>query len=119
MPANDSQIGGDHYKAEYQYWDFAHDVRLPYVPATAGKYIARWRKKDGSVDLQKALHYLEKTIELNIAYVPSPKYYEHFWKFVLGSELHIQDAAALFFVLAGEWGLAAQALADLAKAGLG
>ncbi len=65
MPANDTQVGGSHYrKLDYQHWDFTHDCRLPWTIASATKYICRWRNKNGIKDLEKAIHYLEKAIEL-------------------------------------------------------
>ncbi len=64
MPsANERQVGGTHYKTEYEHWDFAIKIPLGYLEATSAKYLARWRKKDGIKDLQKAMHYLEKLIE--------------------------------------------------------
>jgi len=64
MSANERQVGGDHYKTEYQHWDFA--VRWQqnrYLESQATKYLSRWRKKAGLQDLEKASHYIEKTIE--------------------------------------------------------
>jgi hypothetical protein len=57
---NEKQIGGDHYQAEYQHWDFVADNGLGYLEGCATKYLARWPKKNGLQDLQKALHYCEK-----------------------------------------------------------
>ena len=64
MTANDSQIGGDHYAAGYQHWDFVDDCNMDYFQAQATKYMTRWRKKNGLEDLKKALHFLEKRMEL-------------------------------------------------------
>lgn len=67
MSANDTQVGGTHYKDfEYQHWDFAIDVELPWPIACATKYICRWRNKNGVEDLGKAVHYLEKAIERGV-----------------------------------------------------
>jgi hypothetical protein len=63
LDPNARQVGGVHYKTKYEHWDFAVDVRLPYLEATATKYVVRWRKKNGVQDLQKADHYVEKIIE--------------------------------------------------------
>lgn len=64
MDANDYQIGGNHYKIEYEHWDFVVDIKCPYLPAIALKYVSRWRDKGRPIeDLRKALHYLQKTIE--------------------------------------------------------
>lgn len=72
MEANDNQVGGDHYKSEYQHWDFVEDTKLPYLLAQITRYASRWRKKNGLEDLQKARHYVQKEKEthqqrLNIA----------------------------------------------------
>jgi hypothetical protein len=63
MSSNDKQVGGSHYKAEFQHWDWALALNLPYITGNITKYIYRWRKKNGLQDLQKALHYLEKQLE--------------------------------------------------------
>lgn len=68
MPANDIQIGGDHYKrrGEVQHWDTMCDLNVPYVIGCATKYVSRWRSKNGLQDLEKAIHYLDKFIERSI-----------------------------------------------------
>ncbi len=67
MSANERQVGGDHYKAKYQHWDLADDIKLPYFESAATKYLARWRVKNGLQDLEKSLHYLVKRRELFVA----------------------------------------------------
>lgn len=62
--ANDRQVGGEHYKATYQHWDFVTDAQLSYLEGCATKYLARWRKKNGTQDLEKALHYVDKMLEI-------------------------------------------------------
>lgn len=65
MQANNKQIGGNHYKeATIEPWDAVLDWKLGYLDGSAIKYIARWRKKGGVQDLQKAIHFLEKLIEV-------------------------------------------------------
>ena len=62
--ANQKQVGGTHYAGTTQHWDMvlsALDNR--YLEGNATKYLARWRKKNGVQDLEKAEHYLEKLIE--------------------------------------------------------
>lgn len=63
--ANQNQVGGTHYRSEYQHWDF---VRLclggRYLEGNVTKYVARHKRKDGIKDLHKALHYLDKMREL-------------------------------------------------------
>jgi hypothetical protein len=66
MPANDKQIGGEHYKmpGHEEHWDRAW--RLDYDPFQyiITKWVERWREKGGIQDLEKAKHALEKYIEL-------------------------------------------------------
>jgi hypothetical protein len=64
MKANERQIGGSHYRQDYQHWDFAADTPLNYFEANITKYITRWRSKNGVDDVKKAAHYLQKLIEL-------------------------------------------------------
>jgi len=67
MSANDKKI--PHYASEYQHWDLAITLPMGYLEGCSTKYIARWRRKDGIEDLHKAMHYLDKLIEV---YVPKP-----------------------------------------------
>lgn len=64
--ANDKQIDGNHYKkyGELQPWDVITAWGLGYLDGTALKYIARWRDKGGINDIKKAIHFLEKFIEV-------------------------------------------------------
>ena len=65
MNANDKQISGTHYKqVAIQPWDYVAANNLGYFEGSAIKYITRWRSKGGIADLQKAIHFLEKLIEL-------------------------------------------------------
>lgn len=57
-----AQEGGDHYQSEYQHWSWVTDIGMTYLPATATKYLTRWRKKNGLQDLMKAQTYLDKLI---------------------------------------------------------
>ena len=62
--ANDRQVGGDHYRTGgLQHWDVVWQYGVGYLEGTATKYVSRWRKKNGIVDLEKGLHTLEKIIE--------------------------------------------------------
>jgi len=67
--ANDKQIAGDHYKkyGDLQPWDVITTWNLGYLDGTALKYIARWRDKGGIEDIRKAIHFLEKFIEVEEA----------------------------------------------------
>lgn len=65
--ANDRQVGGEHYsKASkaIQHWDFAAAQNFDYFQGQITKYVARWKDKNGIIDLEKALHFLEKYIEV-------------------------------------------------------
>jgi hypothetical protein len=64
MSTNKIQIGGEHYKSNYQHWDFSVDVGMMGIDHTLTKYVSRWRKKNGLQDLQKAKHCCDKMIEL-------------------------------------------------------
>ncbi len=65
---NDVQYGGSHYKVvKYQPWDVVLDWELGYLDGTALKYISRWKKKNGLEDIRKAIHFLEKLLEVEEA----------------------------------------------------
>lgn len=65
--ANDIQVGGNHYKqfAGHEPWDVITAWDLGYLDGTALKYIARWKHKNGVQDLKKAVHFLQKAIEVH------------------------------------------------------
>jgi hypothetical protein len=69
MSANEKQIGGTHYKQfkGYEPWDVITAWELGYLEGTALKYISRWKDKGGIEDLKKAIHFLEKRIEVEEA----------------------------------------------------
>lgn len=63
--ANSKQIAGSHYSDKsIQPWDFIYANNLGYFEGNCVKYVSRWRDKGGIDDLKKAIHYLEKLIEL-------------------------------------------------------
>lgn len=64
MPANDRQVGGDHYEGELQHWDIVYQAKLDYFQGQITKYVMRHKDKNKLQDLQKAQHFLEKYIEL-------------------------------------------------------
>ncbi len=66
MSANDRQVGGSHYKREgrVEHWDIVAQHDLDYFQGQITKYTMRWRNKGGIQDLEKALHTLEKYIEV-------------------------------------------------------
>jgi hypothetical protein len=61
--ANTRQVGGDHYRGSFQHWDWVIANNLGYLEGQITKYIARWRRKNGVQDLEKALHYADKLYE--------------------------------------------------------
>lgn len=66
MSANSKQVGGKHYSkyGDLQPWDVVIQWELGYLEGTALKYIARWRDKNGVEDILKAIHFLEKLVEV-------------------------------------------------------
>ena len=69
MSANETQVGGSHYKdKKVQPWDAMECWMSPeqfegFLRGNVIKYIARYKDKDGLKDVHKARHYLEKLIE--------------------------------------------------------
>lgn len=63
---NNVQIGGTHYKkyGSLQPWDVVLAWGLGYLDGTALKYIARHKDKGGKEDIKKAIHFLEKYLEV-------------------------------------------------------
>lgn len=66
---NDRQVGGEHYLTPIQHWDYVVANDIPYLEAQVIKYCTRHRRKNGLQDLEKALHFLEKAIEVEKAQV--------------------------------------------------
>ena len=72
MTANDTQIGGTHYKGakcphcgeSLEHWDLAWLFKWDNFQYAITKYVMRWRTKHGIEDLEKALHCLQKYIEV-------------------------------------------------------
>jgi hypothetical protein len=63
--ASSGQVGGTHYVSKaIQPWDFIVANDLSYLEGNIVKYCSRWRDKAGVQDLEKALHYLDKSIEV-------------------------------------------------------
>lgn len=62
--ANARQVGGDHYRKKIQTWDFIIAQGIGFLEGNAIKYIARHKDKGGKEDLEKAIHYLQKAIEV-------------------------------------------------------
>lgn len=66
--ANEIQVGGTHYRNGFQHWDLVAKYHLGYFEGQVSKYITRHRSKNGKQDVEKALHFLNKMIE--VAQVP-------------------------------------------------
>ena len=66
--ATDKQVGGKHYQQfKIQPVEFCYKNNIPYLEATAIKYLCRWREKNGIEDLEKAKHYIDLLIEFENA----------------------------------------------------
>jgi hypothetical protein len=57
-----AQVGGNHYAADYQHWDWVEDLEMGYLEGNATKYLVRWRSKNGLQDLKKARSYIMKLL---------------------------------------------------------
>lgn len=66
LSANDIQVGGNHYRSDYQHWDWAVDVQCDPMQYQITKYL-RARKKNGLQDMDKIKHFLAKYKELILA----------------------------------------------------
>jgi hypothetical protein len=66
MSANDRQVGGQHYKkGGEQHWDRIYRLYgRGYFVGCATKYLERYQDKNGREDLEKAIHFIEKLLEL-------------------------------------------------------
>lgn len=57
------QVAGDHYvNLPYQPASLWAGTQMPGIPASAVKYLTRWRSKGGLADLDKAKHFIEMLI---------------------------------------------------------
>ena len=97
MPtANQNQVGGTHYKTNYEHWDLVVFTDMGYLEGNITKYMTRWRKKDGVKDLLKALHYLNKLIEVYAIYGSArmqshERVMEEVAKFTIANELNARE----------------------------
>lgn len=63
--ARSKQVGGNHYKnKKLQPWDVIEAADLGFFEGNVIKYVMRHKEKGGVEDLQKAVHYLERLIEI-------------------------------------------------------
>lgn len=64
--ANGYQVGGSHYKElRIEPWDIIEANGLDFWKGNALKYLLR--NKNGVEDLRKAIHYIQKAIEIETA----------------------------------------------------
>ena len=62
--AKDNQIDGEHYKnSKIQPIDFIMANELGFCEGNVVKYIVRYKRKGGLIDLKKARHYIDFLIE--------------------------------------------------------
>ena len=67
MKASEIQVGGQHYKKfkiQPAYFNYINEI--PYLEATAIKYLCRWKNKGGVEDLDKAIHFIELIKEFEL-----------------------------------------------------
>lgn len=65
--ALDHQEGGHHYTdMKIQPVEYIHANGLPFIEGCVVKYVSRWRTKGGIKDLEKARHFIDLLIELEI-----------------------------------------------------
>lgn len=67
MNALEVQIGGSHYKDKaIQPIEYIHANGLGFCEGNVVKYVTRWKEKGGVADLEKARHYLDILIQLEL-----------------------------------------------------
>lgn len=67
MSALGSQVGGTHYnKLKIQPIEYIHANGIPFAEGCVIKYVTRWREKGGMRDLEKAKHFIELLMELEV-----------------------------------------------------
>lgn len=66
MNANAKQVNGTHYQTgSLQHWDYVvQALKSRYFEGNISKYVARYKKKHMEIDVNKALHYADKLLEL-------------------------------------------------------
>ena len=65
MKSLTEQKGGNHYKdMAIQPIEYIHANGIGYMEGNVIKYVSRWRRKNGVMDLQKAKHYIELLMDL-------------------------------------------------------
>ena len=112
MKANDTQVGGKHYRSAYQHWDFVHEFKLDYFEGCATKYVTR-RKGNRTEDLKKARHFLVKRMELKAGW-DKRHGYENAEKlvqsFCLANQLTVREQLFLLAVIGQHYAQAVEQL---------
>jgi len=68
MSALDKQIGGDHYKhLKIQPVEFCRANKMGGLESSVVRYVSRHRRKNGRIDIEKAIHCLELILEIDYA----------------------------------------------------
>jgi hypothetical protein len=102
--ANDRQVGGSHYhKVKYQHWDFATDTDMPYLIGCFTKYVTRWRGKNGTEDLEKSLHYLQKARERHVVMRLIPSVQTNLDRFCAQDQISDAEAFAIRAAVLGDY----------------
>lgn len=59
------QVAGTHYlQKKIQPWDVIQANEMGFFDGNVLRYVMRYKEKNGVEDLRKAIHYLEKLIEI-------------------------------------------------------
>ena len=67
MNALEVQVGGSHYKDKLiQPVEYIHANNLGFCEGNVIKYVTRYKDKNGIADLEKARHYLDILIQLEL-----------------------------------------------------
>ena len=121
VKANARQVGGDHYAAAYQHWDFVTDIGMPYLHAQVCKYLMRWRKKNGKQDVEKAVHFLEKSIEVapllawtQCRTIPQSYIMELTYRFLRSNDIEPTEPEGRVVLILSNWGTVEQLEAAVA-----
>jgi hypothetical protein len=109
MDVNEIQIGGEHYRKEYQHWDFAIDTNMPYLLGCATKYPTRWLDKNGVQDLRKSIHYLSKAQDRGITMPSHDKCHVE----VFCKQLREPDAEVVRAICANEFNKAKELMEEM------
>jgi len=61
------QVSGDHYKKlKIQPIEYIHANGIPFAEGCVIKYVSRWRTKGGLKDLEKARHFIDLLMQLEV-----------------------------------------------------